>query len=84
MHIILSLIGMAGAIAMIVKREQVGDLIGQADWMQKIGGVYNFIILLALVIFFWSVAELTGTTGFLFGWMRNLIPGIAQPAKPTF
>jgi hypothetical protein len=66
---------MVGAFFMMKYRERVGDLIGEAEWMNKVGGVYNLIIILSFLIFFWSVAELTNTTRFLFAPVMMLFPG---------
>lgn len=84
MRVILSLIGIVGSIFLIKYRERAGDMLGEAEWMKKVGGIYNLLIIVGIVIFFWSVAELTGTTGILFGWLPNLIPGLRQEAAPTF
>ena len=37
MRIFLSLVGMIGSFYLIKQREQVGDMIGEAEWMKKIG-----------------------------------------------
>ena len=75
MHIVLSLVGIVGSFFLIKEREKVGDMFGEAEWMRKVGGVYNVVVICALFIFFWSLAELTGTTDVLFGWVRNFFPG---------
>lgn len=69
---------------LIKYREDVGNTIGEADWMKKIGGVYNFIIVLAFLIFFWTIAEITGTTGFLFSPFKSLFPAFREqpPVSP--
>ena len=59
-------------------RERIGDAVGEADWMRKIGGVYAVVMIVALVIFFWSIAELTGTTDILFRPLLYLIPGLPK------
>lgn len=77
----LSLLGIVAAFFMMKYREKIGDMLGEAEWMQKIGGVYTFIILLALFIFIWSIAALTGTTGVLFAPLRWILPfGTRSPA----
>jgi hypothetical protein len=76
--------GMIGAFALIYYREIVGNMVGEAAWMRKVGGIYNVIIIVALVIFFWCVAELTGTTSVLFAPVKYLLPSFNQPAAPTF
>ena len=74
----LALIGIAGSIALIVYRERVGEMLGAADWMDYVGGVYNLVILTAVFIFFFSVATLTGTLDFFLTPIRMLLPQ-AQP-----
>ena len=82
---ILPLFGIALSFGLIIKREQIGDMIGEGDWMRKLGGVYHVVIYVAVIIFFWSIAELTGTTKILLSPIQRLMPwGIEQPAKePT-
>ena len=82
MSTFLSLIGIVGSFFLIKYRERAGDMIGDAAWMQPIGGIYNFLIIFSVFIFFFSVAALTGTTDIFFGWVRFLIPGQA-PAPPA-
>ena len=57
--------GMVIGALLIKYRERVGEAIGDADWMRYVGGVYNFVILVVIFIFFWSIAALTGTQGIL-------------------
>lgn len=81
MHYILPLIGIVGSIFMLKYRERIGDFLGEADWMKYTGGVYNFVIILALFIFFWSIASVTGTTEILFRPFLYLFPGTANPSQ---
>jgi hypothetical protein len=76
MRIFLSLIGIVASFFLLKYRERVGDAIGEADWMKKVGGVYMIIIIFSILLFFWSVASLTGTTDVLFGPLRHIIPGL--------
>ncbi|MBI3332209.1 hypothetical protein HYZ99_04635 [Candidatus Peregrinibacteria bacterium] len=78
MRIFLGLLGIALSLVLLKYRERIGNMIGEAEWMQKIGGIYNVIILIALIIFFWSLAELTGTTNIFFAPLRMIIPGGRQ------
>jgi hypothetical protein len=80
MNIILSLIGIVGSLFMIKYRERIGEMFGEADWMVKVGGIYNLVIIVAIFIFFWSIASLTGTTGILFKPFLYLIPGLNHSA----
>lgn len=64
--IVNSLIGMSLAFLFIRYREAIGNMIGEPDWAIKIGGIYNVMILLGILMFFWSIASITGTTDVLF------------------
>jgi len=77
-------IGLIGPFFLIKYRESIGDMVGEAEWMKKIGGVYNVIIIVALIIFFWTIAEMTGTTDVLFSPLRSFFPEFRQEAAPTF
>lgn len=84
MRYFLSIIGIIGSFFLIKYRQRLGDSVGQAEWMGKLGGVYNVIIIVAVIIFIWSVAELTNTTDFLFAPLRALFPGMRQAAPEGF
>ncbi|MBI2524239.1 hypothetical protein HYW11_03450, partial [Candidatus Peregrinibacteria bacterium] len=47
----------------------------EAEWMKKVGGVYNVITITAIFIFFWSLATLTGTTNIFLKPLTFLLPG---------
>ena len=66
--------GLIGPFFLIYYREEIGNTIGQADWMSAFGGIYTVIVVVAILIFFWTLAELTGTTQTLFGPIRDVIP----------
>jgi hypothetical protein len=75
MSAVLSILGLVLSFFMIVKREAIGDLFGEAEWMGKVGGVYNVVVLAAVLLFFWCIAELTGTSHLLFKPLIWLFPG---------
>ncbi len=79
-YYLLVAIGLIGPFVLIKYREDVGNLIGEADWMRKVGGVYNVVFIVAAVIFFWTLADITGTTNFLFGPLRHLSPAFRPEA----
>ncbi len=83
MRITLSLIGIVLSYLLIRYREAIGDMLGEADWMRSVGGIYTIVVFIALFIFFWSLAELTGTTHIFLSPVRYLIPG-AQPPPTAF
>ena len=84
MYWILILAGLIGPFFLIYFRETIGDIIGEAEWMRKIGGVYMLVVIVALFIFFWTLAEVTGTTGILFAPLRKLSPAFQQQVPPQF
>lgn len=76
---ILPILGIVLSFFLVYKRQMFGDMFGEADWMLKVGGVYNLMVIIGLFIFFWSIAELTGTTMILFTPFTWLIPGFSAP-----
>jgi hypothetical protein len=82
MRYFLSICGIIMSYLMIRYRERAADMIGEAEWMNKIGGVYNLMIICGVLLFFWSFAELTNTTDFLFGPLLNSIP-FFHPQAPA-
>lgn len=69
------LCGMVLGALLIKYRQQIGDEIGDAEWMRYVGGVYNFVILMGVLIFFWSIATLTGTADIFFAPLFWIIGG---------
>ncbi|MBU0767091.1 hypothetical protein KKF55_04940 [Patescibacteria group bacterium] len=53
--IILGFIGIALSLFMIKFRRMIGDTVGDALWMQRLGGVFTITIFAAIAIFFWSL-----------------------------
>ncbi len=58
----LGLLGIAVSWIFIKYRQVIGDMIGDADWMQKIGGVYNIVVLAGVGLFFWSLLVMFNLT----------------------
>ena len=75
----LGIFGIVVSFLLVKYRERVGEIIGEAEWMRKIGGVYNVIVITAIIIFFWSLAALTGTTSIFLKPLTFLIPGSRDP-----
>lgn len=63
---LLEICGIALGVLMIKYREKIGEQIGDANWMRYVGGVYNFVIILGVLVFFFSIASLTNTTHIFF------------------
>ncbi|MSR86974.1 hypothetical protein EXS70_02265 [Candidatus Peribacteria bacterium] len=76
--------GLIGPFVLIYYREMVGNMFGEADWMRKVGGVHYVIVYIAMIIFFWTLAEATGTTSILFAPMRSLSPAFQHQAPTMF
>jgi len=66
MSIVFGIFGMLIGVFIIKYRERIGDSVGEAYWMRHIGGIYNFLIILGVAIFFWSIATMTGTEQIFF------------------
>ncbi len=75
MKFFLGIIGIAGSFFLLKFREYIGDMIGDADWMRYVGGPYNLVVLVALFIFFWSIAAMTGTEDIFVRPILWLFPG---------
>jgi len=85
MTILFGLIGIAGSFFLIKYREYIGEIIGDADWMRYVGGPYNLVIVVAILIFFWSIAAITGTQDVFLSPLLWLLPGGNKaPAVDTF
>ncbi len=78
-RIFLGLIGIGFSFLLIKYREQVGDMLGDPDWASKVGGIYNIVILLGTIGFFWSIAYMTGTEEVLFAPLVYFLPHSAPP-----
>lgn len=75
MKFLFGIIGLVGSFFILRFREYIGDMIGDADWMRYVGGPYNLVVLIALFIFFWSIAAMTGTEDVFVRPILWLFPG---------
>jgi len=64
------------AILMIMFREHAGNMLGQAGWMEKLGGVYMVMIYVGMLLFFLGLIMLFGLTEVALGPIFNFIPGV--------
>ncbi len=78
MRIVLGLIGIGVSFLLIKYRERVGELFGDPEWAQKIGGIYNVVILCGAFGFFWSISYMTNTLDVFFAPLLSLIPGASR------
>ncbi|MBI1812602.1 hypothetical protein HY285_01905 [Candidatus Peregrinibacteria bacterium] len=83
MTYLLGILWIVGSFLMLKYRETLGDTIGEAEWMRKVGGVQTVLIFVSIFLFVWGIAMLTNTTSFLFGWIRYIIPGLKPSVQPA-
>lgn len=80
MRILLGFFGMVCSLFLLKYRERVGDMIGDAEWMNKLGGIYNIVIIFAVLLFFFSIATMTGTQEIFLTPILWLLPGVGNNA----
>lgn len=66
MSYLLGFFGMVIGVLIIKYRERIGDFTGDAYWMRHVGGIYNVLIIIGVLIFFWSIAAMTNTEKIFF------------------
>jgi uncharacterized membrane protein YdcZ (DUF606 family) len=66
MQIFLGIVGLIMSFVIVKKRESLGDMFGEPEWATKIGGIYNVMIIVAALLFFWSLSAITDTQKVLF------------------
>ncbi len=69
-----AVIGFVLTYFIIRNRESIGDSLGDQEWMRPLGGIYGVIVIVAILIFFWSLATITGTQEFFFTPVRWILP----------
>ncbi len=70
MRIVLGLLGCVLSILLIVYRVPIRGFIGQINWAeQKLGpgGTYSLLVIIGIVMFFFSLVYMTDSFGLLFG-----------------
>jgi uncharacterized membrane protein len=72
---ILGVIAIIGSFYLVKYREQIGDSFGEADWMAKVGGVYNMVLIVAAIFLIWGVAALVGTLKIFYAPILFFVPG---------
>ena len=78
MSFFLGFLAIAFGCVIIKYREHVGDMVGDPEWAQKIGGIYNVLVIFGIFMCFWGLATITGTSDILFGPIAHLFSG-SQP-----
>ena len=72
----LCIVGLVSSFFMVKQREAIGDMLGEPRWTKAVGGIYYVVVYIAIIVFFWSIAELTNTTHLLFRPLEYLVPGL--------
>jgi hypothetical protein len=83
MRVFLSILGIVGGFLMIKFRKEVGDNFAEADWMAKLGGMNNVVVLLGVLAVFFGIAAATDTLDFFLAPVLYIIPGGIKPPEPT-
>jgi hypothetical protein len=52
---LIGFLGLIVAIIFIRYRRIVGDMFGNAQWMLRIGGIHNIVIIVAILLTLWSL-----------------------------
>ena len=67
-RILAIILGLPAALLLVYYRRSVGDFIGQIDFAEKyLGGTYNLVLILALLVFIGSLMYAFGTLQTLLG-----------------
>ncbi len=82
MRIILGVIGIIFASVLIKFREQVGEMLGEPAWAEKVGGIYNLVIIIGVAMYFWSISYMTNTQDIFFAPLMYILP-FGKDACPT-
>ena len=73
------ILAIIGAFLLIKYREKVVGFTGKFAWAEKYlgsGGTYNLMVIIAVILFFWGVAKMTGTTDVLLSPLKGIFsPG---------
>lgn len=82
MRYVFAIVGMIASYFIIKYRESLGNSIGEYEWMSKLGGIYNIVTIAGILIFFWSLAALTGTQDIFLAPILWIMPGFLVPEAP--
>ena len=84
MQYILPIVGIVGAFVMMIERERIGDMVGESKWIHDHGGIYSWVVIVAVFILLWSIAELLGVAHYVFWPIRSILPGEPNPFAPVY
>ena len=72
---LLGLFGIIASFFMVKYRERIGEMLGDPEWAGSVGGIYNVIVIMAIILMFWGITALTGTGDVLLNPIMNVMPG---------
>ena len=80
------LLAIVGSFALIKYRERIIGAMGKFGWAETYlgpGGSYRVVVIAAILLFFWGVATVTGTTDIFLGPLRQVFfPGGTSQGPP--
>lgn len=77
MKYIFAIMGLFLSFGIIKWREDLGNSMGNMTWMRYFGGPYVFMVLVGVIMFFWSLATITGTEDIFLAPIIFLVPGLS-------
>jgi len=74
-----ALLAIVGSFVLVKYRVRIVGTTGKFAWCEKYlgdGGTYRFVVIFAIILFFWGVAKLTGTDDVFMSPLTNFLnPG---------
>ncbi len=74
MQYVLGILGIIAGCALIKYRQRVGDEFGDPDWAIHVGGVYNVVIIVGVLVILWSISYMVGTLDFFLSPLLYILP----------
>ena len=81
MSIFLGFIAIGFGAVLIYFREACADMVGEPAWAGKVGGMQIVLVIVGILMCFWGLATMTGTSDILFSPMTRFLPGLGKPAE---
>ncbi len=80
MNFFLGLLAIIFGGCLVKFREAWADAIGEPAWASKVGGMQIVMVICGVLMCFWGLAIITGTSDIFFAPIMNLIPGLNRSA----
>ena len=71
MNVIYGLLGLGFSYLLVKYRRYIGDAMGNMQWTKWVGGIYNVIVIVAVIVAIFSLLFMFGLEESLFGGIRN-------------